>query len=323
MKAIVCDKYGSPDVLRLEEVPKPTPSDDEVLVKVHAASVNSADFELLRGKPWLIRLGGLRRPMHRILGSDIAGRVEAVGRNVKEFQPGDEVFGDISRSGWGGFAEYVCAPESALVAKPASLAFEEAAAVPQTAVMALQGLRQYGNIQTGQKVLINGAGGGVGSFAVQMVRSFGAEVTGVDSAMKLDMMASIGADHVIDYAKEDFTKNGKHYDLIIDCALHRSIRACKRALSPGGRYVMIGGSMTRVFGAMLVGRLVSPTKGKRMILLVHRPNKDLALIIEFLEAGKVVPVIDQRYTLLEVPEAVRYIEEGRSKGKLVITMGAL
>ena len=217
MKAIVCTKYGSPDVLQLKEVAKPIPEDNEVLVEVHAASVNDWDWGLLRGKPFLNRLlFGLLKPKIKILGSDIAGRVEAVGRNVKQFQPGDEVFGDISGCGWGGFAEYVCARENALALKPASMTFEEAAAVPQAAVLALQGLRDKGQIQPGQKVLINGAGGGVGTFAVQIAKSFGAEVTGVDSTRKLDMVRSIGADHVIDYTQEDFTQSGQRYDLILD-----------------------------------------------------------------------------------------------------------
>jgi NADPH:quinone reductase-like Zn-dependent oxidoreductase len=320
MKAIVCTKYGSPDVLQLKEVAKPIPEDNEVLVEVHAASVNDWDWGLLRGKPFLNRLlFGLLKPKIKILGCDIAGRVEAVGRNVKQFQPGDEVFGDISGCGWGGFAEYVCARENALALKPASMTFEEAAAVPQAAVLALQGLRK-GQIQPGQKALINGAGGGVGTFAVQIAKSFGAEVTGVDSTRKLDMVRSIGADQVIDYTQEDFTQSGQRYDLILDVAAYHSIFDYKRALSPRGIYVMVGGSTARIFQAMFLGPLISMTGSKKMGILMHKPNKDLAFMKELFEAGKVVPVIDGRYPLSEVPEALRYFGEGHAKGKIVITV---
>ena len=233
MKAIVYEKYGPPEVLQLEEVEKPTPEDDEVLVEIHAASVNSADMTMSRGEPFMVRLwSGLLKPKNTILGADIAGRVEAIGRNVKQFQPGDEVFGDISGCGWGGFAEYVSVPGNALALKPANMTFEEAAAVPQAAVVALQGLRDKGLIQPGQKVLINGASGGIGSFAVQIAKSFGAEVTGVCSTRNLDMVRSIGADQVIDYTQEDFTKSGQRYDLILDIAAKGSVSDYKHALSP-------------------------------------------------------------------------------------------
>ena len=322
MKAIVYTKYGPPDVLQLKEVVKPTPEDNEVLIKVHAASVNAWDWDLLRGTPFLNRLvvSGLLKPKHKILGADIAGRVEVVGRNVKQFQPGDEVFGDLSACGWGGFAEYVCASENALAMKPASMTFEEVAAVPQTAVMALQGLRDKGQIQPGQKVFINGAGGGVGTFAVQIAKSFGAEVTGVDSTRKLDMVRSIGADQVIDYTQEDFTKNEQRYDLILDTAAHRSIFDYKRALSPKGIYIMVGGSTAQMFQVMFLGPLISMTGSKKMGVLMLKPNKDLAFLKELLEAGKVVPVIDRRYPLSEVPEALRYLGEGHAQGKVVITL---
>jgi len=321
MKAIVYEKYGPPDVLHLKEVEKPTPKDNEVLIKVHAASVNSWDWGLLRGKPFVNRLMfGLLKPKIKILGVDIAGRVEAVGRNVKQFQPGDEVFGDISGCGWGGFAEYVCARENALALKPASMTFEEAAAVPQAAVLALQGLRDKRQIQPGQKVLINGAGGGAGTFAVQIAKSFGAEVTGVDSTSKLDMMRSIGADQVIDYTQEDFTKSEQRYDFILDFAAHHSIFDYKRALSPKGIYVMVGGSMARIFQAVFLGPLISMTGSKKMGILAHKPNKDLDFMKELFEAGKVVPVIDRRYPLSEVAEALRYFGEGHAKGKVVITL---
>ncbi len=318
MKAIIYTKYGLPDVLELKEVEKPTPKDNEVLVKVHAASINDWDWGLLRGKPFMNRLiFGLLKPKDKILGGDIAGRVEAVGRNVKQFQPGDEVFGDLSSCGFGAFAEYVCARENALVLKSASMTFEEAAAYPQAGVLALQGLRD--KIQKGQKVLINGAGGGAGTFAVQLAKSFGAEVTGVDSTRKLDMMRSIGADHVIDYTKEDFTKNGQCYDVILDFAAYHSIFDYKRALNPKGIYAMVGGSMARMFQVVFLGPLISMT-GKKMGILLHKANKDLVSMKELFEAGKVAPVIDRRYPLSEVAEALRYFGEGQARGKVVITM---
>ena len=321
MKAVVYQKYGSPDVLELKEVEKPTPKDNEVLIKVHAASVNDWDWGLLRGKPFMNRLFfGLLKPKIKTIGGDIAGRIEAVGRNVKKFQPGDEVFGDLSGCGFGGFAEYVCARENALVLKPASMTFEEVAAVPQAAVLALQGLRDKRQIQPGQKVLINGAGGGAGTFAVQIAKSFGAEVTGVDSTRKLDMVRSIGADQVIDYTQEDFTKNEQRYDLILDVAAYHSIFDYKRALSPKGIYVMVGGSTARIFQAMLLGPWISMTGSKKMGILAHKPNKDLAFMKELFEADKVVPVIDRRYPLSEVAEALRYFGEGHAQGKVVITL---
>ena len=322
MKAIVYHKYGSPDVLKLEEIQKPTPKDNEVLVKVHAASVNSWDWDLLRGKPFIVRLvgGGLLKPKKKILGCDVAGRVEAVGLNVKQFQPGDEVFGDISGCSWGGFAEYVCARENALAMKPASMTFEQAASIPQAAVMALQSLRDKGQTQPGQKVLINGAGGGVGTFAIQMAKSFGAEVTGVDSTRKLDMMRSIGADQVIDYTQEDFTHNGQCYDLILDVVGSRSIFDYKRALSPKGIYVMVGGSSALANQLLFLGPWISMIGSKKMSLLLHKANKGLAFLIELFETGKVVPVIDKRYPLSEVPEALRYFGEGHAQGKVVITV---
>jgi NADPH:quinone reductase-like Zn-dependent oxidoreductase len=322
MKAIVFEKYGPPDVLQLKEVEKPTPKDNEVLVRVHAASVNSWDWELLRGRPFLNRLlFGLFKPKIRILGIDIAGRVEAVGKNAKRFRPGDEVFGDLSGSGMGGFAEYVCARENALTPKPASMTFEEAAAIPHTAILALQGLRDKGHIKKGQKVLINGAGGGAGTFGVQIAKSFGAEVTCVDSPEKFDMLRSIGADRVIDYTQEDFTKDGPVYDLILDVVTYRSIFDYKRALAPKGINVMLGGgSWSRVYQSIFLGPIISMTGRKKMGILIHKPNKDLADIKEFFEAGKLKPVIDKRYTLSEAPEALRYLGEGHSQGKVVITV---
>jgi NADPH:quinone reductase-like Zn-dependent oxidoreductase len=322
MKAIVYQKYGSPDVLELKEVDKPTPKDDEVLIKVHAAAANAADWHLLRADPFLIRLvSGLLKPKNQRLGADVAGTVEGVGRNVTQFQLGDEVFGDISGCGFGAFAEYVSVPENVLALKPANISFEDAAAVPMAAVTALQGLRDKGQIQSGQKVLINGASGGVGTFAVQIAKSFGAEVTGVCSTAKMDIVRSIGADHVIDYTQEDFTQNGPRYDLILAANGYQSLSDYKRALSTEGIYVVSGGSMTQIFQGMLLGPLMSMTGSKKMGNLLARPNqKDLVFMKELLEAGKVVPVIDRRYPLSEVPEAIRYLEKGHALGKVVITV---
>jgi NADPH:quinone reductase-like Zn-dependent oxidoreductase len=317
MKAIVRTKYGSPDVLQLKEVEKPTPKDNEVLVKIHAASVNKADLYLLRGSLLRLMGGGLLKPKRKILGTDIAGRVEAVGRNVKQFQSGDEVFG----VGRGGFAEYVCAHEDALVLKPTNVTFEEAAAVPVAGITALQGLRK-GHVQPGQKVLINGASGGVGTFAVQIAKSFGAEVTAVCSTGKLDMVRSIGADHVIDYTQEDFTKSGQRYDLVIAANGYHSILGYRRALSPKGICVTTGGSMAQIFQAILLGPLISLIGGKKMgsMGIARLNQKDLVFLKELLEAGKLVPVIDRCYPLSEVAEAFRYFEEGHVKGKVIITL---
>ena len=324
MKAIVNTHYGSPDVLQLKEVARPTPKDNEVLVQVHAASVNAAELHLLRGKPFLMRLMGFGFliPKHTILGAAMAGRVEAVGRNVTQLQPGDEIFGDLTKCGWGAFAEYVCASEDALVLKPANVTFEQAAAIPLAAVTALQGLRAKGQIKLGQKVLINGAGGGVGTFAVQLAKAFGAEVTGECSTRNVDMVRSIGADQVIDYTQEDFTKNGQRYDFIFAVNGYHSIFDYKRALSPKGVYVMIGGSMAAMVQAMLLGPVISMTGRQKMGSMgVAKPNqKDLVFMKELLEAGKVVPVIDRRYPLGETAEAIRYLEAGHAQGKVVITV---
>jgi NADPH:quinone reductase-like Zn-dependent oxidoreductase len=323
MKAIVYTEYGSPDVLHLKDVEKPVPADDEVLVKVQAVSVNVADLHLLRADPFLIRLSsGFLTPKHTILGSDIAGRVEAVGSNVTQFKPGDEVFGDISACGWGGFAEYACVRENALVLKPTNLSFEQAAAVPMAAVTALQGIRHAGQMRPGQKALINGASGGVGTFAVQLAKAFGAEVTAVCSTRNLETARSIGADHVIDYTQEDFATNGQQYDLILAANGDRSISDYKRALSPTGVYVQTGGSMSQMTQAMIQGPWISMTGSKKMGNMgVAKPNqKDLAFMKELLESGKVRPVIDRCYPLNEVPEALRYLEAGHARGKVVITV---
>lgn len=324
MKAIVYTKYGSPDVLHLQEVEKPVPSDDDVLVKVYAAATNAADWHLLRGDPFLLRLAyGLLTPKYTIPGADIAGRVEAVGKNVKQFRPGDEVFGDISGCGWGGFAEYVCARENVLALKPAKSSFEEVAAVPMAAVTALQGLRDKGQIQAGQKVLINGASGGVGTFAVQIAKSFGAEVTGVCSPRNVAMVRSIGADRVIDYTQEDFTQNGQGYDLILAANGYHPLSDYQRALNPGGIYVATGGSMAQIFEPMLVGPFISMSGNKKISTLSATPNqKDLVFIKELVETGKIVPVIDRRYPLNETAEAFRYLEERHARGKVIITVAA-
>ncbi|MDH4295466.1 MAG: NAD(P)-dependent alcohol dehydrogenase [Cyclobacteriaceae bacterium] len=321
MKAAVYTKYGLTDVLELKDLEKPVPGDNEALVSVHAVSINDWDWGLLRGEPFMNRMiSGFLKPKIRILGSDIAGKIEAVGKYIKQFQVGDEVFGDLSGCGWGGFAEYVCAPESALALKPKRITFEAAAAIPQAGLLALQGLRDKMQIQPGQKVLINGAGGGAGSFAVQIAKSFGAEVTGVDSTEKLDLMHAIGADHTIDYTKEDFTKTSDRYDMILDFAAHRSIFNSRRALCPRGTYVMVGGSTPRIFQLMLLGPLISMMGSKKMSILRHKPNKDLNFMKALIAAGKVVPIIDKIYRLSEVPEALKYFGEGHAKGKVVITL---
>ena len=324
MKAIELTNYGSPDYFELKQVVKPTPKNNEVLVKVHAVSVNSWDWEILIGKPFVNRfMVGLLKPTRiKILGCDIAGRIEAIGENVKQFHVGDEVFGDISHCGWGGFAEYVCVRENAnaLALKPPSLTFEQAAAIPQAAVLALQGLRK-GKIDRAQKVLINGASGGVGSFAVPMAKSYETEVTGVCSTPKMDFVRSLGADHVIDYKQVDFTQKGEHYDLILDIKGYHSIFDYKRALSPNGIYVMVGGSSSLVNQLFLLGPWISMFGSRKMGLLLHKPNaNDLDYVKTLFEAGKITAVIDKRYPLSEVAEAIRYFGEGHAKGKVVITI---
>jgi len=323
VKAIVCTKYGPPDTLKLEEVPKPTPGDDEVLVKVLAASVNYSTVAYVTGKPPVIRLmgGGFLKPKYRIPGAEVAGQVEAVGRNVTQFQPGDEVFGDLSRCGRGAFAEFVSVPDTLFALKPANITFEEAATVTEAAIVALQCLRDHGKIKPGQKVLINGASGGIGTFAVQIAKSFGAEVTGVCGPGNLDMLRSIGADHVIDYTREDFSRNGQQYDLILAIKGSHSVFDYKRALNPGGIAVGVGGSTGQVFGMLLMGPVVTMMGSKKICGMINHVNqKDLYVMKELIEAGKVKPVIDKRYQLNEVAEAIRYYAEGHSRGKVVITV---
>jgi NADPH:quinone reductase-like Zn-dependent oxidoreductase len=320
MKAIVYDRYGPPEVLQFKEVEEPSPKENEVLVKVHAASVNYIDWQMLTGESIFLRLttGGLLKPKHKILGDDVAGRVETIGKYVKQFQPGDEVFGI---SNFDTFAEYVCVPENALMLKPTSMTFEEAAAIPEAAITALQGLRDKGQIQSGQKVLIIGASGGVGMFAVQIAKSFGAEVHGVCSTRKLDMVRSIGASQVIDYTQEDFTQNGQRYDLIFAVGGSYSILDYKRALNPDGIYVCAGGSMAQYFQGLLLGPLISMIGRQKLGSMLANPNQeDYAFLIELFEAGKVVPFIDRFFPLNETPEALRYCGEGHARGKVVITV---
>ena len=321
MKAMTFSRYGSPDVLQLRDLEKPTPKPDEVLIKIHAASINDWDWGILQGSSLVDRLmNGLFKPRIQILGCDVAGRVESVGESVKGFQAGDEVFGDLCACGFGGFAEYVCARESALALKPPSMTFEQAAAIPQAAMLAVQGLRDVGNLQPGQTLLINGAGGGVVTFALQIAKLYGVEVTAVDGSMKLDLLRSLGADHVIDYVQEDFTKRGQRYDLILDVKTNRPISDYARVLNPGGVYVTVGGSMLRLLQAFCLGPWISRIHQKRIRIVVLKPNKDLAYVKELFEAGKLMPVIDGPYPLWEVPEALRRFGGGHHQGKVIISL---
>lgn len=325
MKAIQYTEYGSPDVLQLKEVEKPTPNEDEVLIRIHAASLNAYDWHFLTADIFLIRLmgGGLLKPKDPRLGADMAGRIEAVGRNVKRFQPGDEVFGRVK----GALAEYACAPESSLALKPINASFEQAAALPMAAITALQGLRDEGQIQAGQKVLIHGASGGVGTFAVQIAKSFGAEVTAVCSTRNLEQARSIGADHVIDYTRDDFTKNGEFYDLILVANGNRSIHEYKRSLKPNAICVLVGGgsgSIVSLLMGMLLGWWISKTEGKKIGSFLAKINQeDLTYVKELLESSEVKPVIDRRYPLSESAEALRYLGEGHARGKIVITLAEM
>jgi len=324
MKAIVCSKYGSPDVLQLQEVAKPAPKEDEVLIRVQAASINSRDWRLMRANPFFIRLvpGGFLQPKNKILGADVAGRVEAIGSNVKQFKPGDEIFGYLpSATGRGTFTEYVCAKENAITLKPANLTFEQAAAVPVAAMTALQGIRDNGNIQPGQKVLINGASGGVGTFAVQIAKAFGAEVTAVCSTRNLEMVRSLGVDHVIDYKVEDFTQNGQQYDLILAVNGYHPISDYLKALKPEGTFVVAGGSMLQLIqAASNKKRNANTGRQKTYIATLVQTQKDLNFIKELLESGKVIPVIDGCYPLSETPEAFWYFEIVHPRGKVVISV---
>jgi NADPH:quinone reductase-like Zn-dependent oxidoreductase len=323
MKAIVQTVYGAPSVLQLAEVNLPIVPDDGVLVRVQASSVNAGDWHLMRGDSLIVRLmfGGLRKPKIKTLGMDVAGIVEAVGRSVTQFKPGDAVFGDMSESGFGTFAEYVCAPEAVLVHKPANISFEVAATVPVAGVSALQALRDYGQIQPGQKVLINGASGGVGSFAVQIAKAYGAEVTAVCSKAKIDRVKSIGADHIIDYTQTDITQTGQQFDLILDAAAYRSVFDYLPSLTKHGTYVLIGGSIARIFQTMFLGSWLTKTRSQNVKLLMAKPNqKDLITLKEMLETGKITPMLDRTYPLSEVPTAIHQLEQRQVTGKIAIVI---
>jgi NADPH:quinone reductase-like Zn-dependent oxidoreductase len=322
MKAIICKKYGSPrDVLHIQEVPKPTPRDNQALVKIHAASVNAADVEIIRGA-WSMRMQGPLRPRHKIPGSDVAGVIEGVGTNVTKFKPGDEVFGDTFMAGFGAFAEYKCVPEKELYFKPKGMTFEQASCYPQSGLIALQGLRNKHPVKPEHKVLINGAGGGMGTFAIQIAKYYGAEVTAVDHTSKMDMLRSIGADHVMDYTKEDYTKTGKTYDLILDVVAHRSVKDYAGALSDNGNFVVVGGSRRTIFKVLILGSRATRNTNKKMGLNDWNSDKreDMKFLFERFADGSVEPVIDRIYPLKDVPEAYRYLEDKHVKGKLVITM---
>ncbi len=306
-------------MLQIKEIEKPSPKDNEVLIKVHAVSINDWDFGLLEGDFVNRLINGLLKPKRKILGSDIAGRIEAVGKNVTQFKTGDEVYGDLSGY-WGGFAEYTCALENSLALKPSAMSFEEAAAIPQAAMLAVQGLIDQGKIRPGQKLLINGAGGGVGTFALQIAKLYGVETTAVDSTGKLDMLRSMGFDHVIDYTRVDFTKNGQCYDLILDAKTNRSMFAYTRALCPNGIYVTVGGSMGRLLQALILGPLITMFSKKQIRIVALKTNKDLLYMNELFEAGKVKPVIDGPYKLNEFAEAFRLFGKAEHKGKVVISL---
>lgn len=324
MKAIVYTEYGSANVLRLIEVEKPTPKDDQVLIEIYAASANPLDWHMMRAEPFLVRLdNGFLKPKNPKLGADVAGRVVAIGQNITKFQIGDEVFGELSASGLGGFAEFACINENLVVLKPSNLSFEAAAAVPVAAITALQGLRDTGQIKTGQDVLINGASGGVGTFAVQIAKSYGAKVTGVCSTRNMEMVRSIGADHVIDYSQEDFTRGEQRYDLIFDAVGNRSVSDYKQALKPKGICSVAGFStLSHLFQVMLLGGWVSRTKAQKIGLMgTAKPNqKDLLVLKELLETNKIVPVIDRTYPLSQVADAIAYLEQGHARGKVIITV---
>lgn len=324
MKAIIAERYGMPDVLKFMDVEKPIPNDDQVLVNVHAASLNMFDWHLLTADIFLVRLNmGLFKPKNRIPGADVAGRVEAVGKNVTQFKVGDEVYGDLAASGCGSFAEYVAVPEKALALKPFNLAFEEAAAFPMAAVTALQGLRDAGKIQPGHKVLIQGASGGVGSFAVQIAKAFGAEVTAVCSTRNIEQAHSLGADHIIDYTREDFAKNGKQYDLIFAANGYRKLEEYKNSLSPKGIYVMAGGATKQIFEALLRGSFLSEKDGRKLGAFTAEPKQaDLIYLKGLAEAGKIKPVIDKSYPLSETAQALRYLGEGHARGKVILTVAS-
>lgn len=322
MNAMIYTRYGLPDQLSLATLEQPVPTDDQLLVRVHAAAVNAGDWHLLTGTPWPVRAAyGFWKPKHTVLGSDVAGRVEAMGKNVTQFQIGDEVFGDLSSHGFGGFAEVVCADARAFVHKPSQLSFEEASAAPSAAVTALQGLRDIGKLQAGQRVLINGASGGVGTFALQIAKALGAEVTAVCSTKKMEMARSLGADQVIDYTQTDVMNSAQRYELILDVAAYRSFLGYRRLLKPSGRYVIVGGSMMRVLQVALQGAALNQFGSRRFLNVLVKPNgADLLVIKALLETGKIKSIVERCYPLLELPEALGYLGAGHARGKLVIKL---
>jgi NADPH:quinone reductase-like Zn-dependent oxidoreductase len=321
MKAIVLKKYGSPEVLQINDVAKPAPGAREVLVKIHATAVNDYDWSMVRGKPYLYRLiFGMLKPKQQIPGMELAGTIEALGARVTSFKVGDAVYGDISGHGFGSFAEYICIDEKALTRKPGKMSFEEAASIPHATMLAVQGLRDAGKIRQGQKVLINGAGGGVGTFGLQIAKLYDAEVTGVDTGDKLKMMQALGFDHIIDYKREDFTKNGQPYDLILDTKTNRSPFAYLRSLAPGGTYVTVGGNPSQLFQLLCLKPWIARFSKKSLHIVALKPNQDLDYINRLFEAGKLKCIIDGPYSLEEVPAAIRYFGEGRHSGKVVISV---
>ncbi|MGB5528521.1 MAG: NAD(P)-dependent alcohol dehydrogenase [Ignavibacteriaceae bacterium] len=321
MKAIICTKYGPPEVLQLKEVEKPTPKENEVLVKVIATAVNDYEWSMVRGKPYLYRLMfGIIKPKRKIPGMELAGIIEELGTNATSFKVGDAVYGDISGYGFGSFAEYISINEKALKLKPGKMNFEQAASIPHASMLAVQALIDIGQVQKGEKILINGAGGGFGTFGLQIAKLYNTEVTGVDTGDKLEMMKSIGFDHVIDYKKENFTKNGQRYDLILDAKTNRSTFDYLRSLSPNGRYVTVGGFISRLLQAFFLGSIIRRFSKKNIRIVALKPNKDLDYINELFKEGKIKPVIDGPYKLSEVPEAIRHFGEGKHKGKVVITL---
>lgn len=320
MRAIQYTRYGGPEVLQLVEKEKPSPGKGELLVRVKAASINSWDYDMIRGKPWFVRMWGVIKPKFTIPGADIAGVVESVGSAVTRFRPGDEVFGDLSDSGWGGFAEYAIVPERSVALKPGDISFEEAASLPQAGLMALQGIRDKGAVRSGQSILINGAGGGVGTFGVQLARLYGAEVTAVDSGPKLPALTSLGADHVIDYTRQDYTNTEIRYDLIIDVVADKSLTAYKRVLKPGGQFVMIGGTPSSVMQAIVFGPWASRGGDKTIGILSYATNNGLDDIAGLCKDGKIRPVIDKTFSLAECPAAIRYYASEAAIGKVVIAI---
>ena len=321
MKAFVFTKYGSPEVLRLKKIAKPTPKENEVLVRIRATAINDYDWSMIRGKPYMYRLlFGLLKPKHQIPGMELAGTIEAVGANVKSFEFGDAVYGDISEYGFGSFAEYVCIDEKALVHKPPEMSFEEAAAISHAAMLAVQGLVDIGKIEKGMRVLINGAGGGMGTFGLQIAKLYNAEVTGVDTGNKLKMMKKLGFDHIVDYKKEDFTKKKEQYDLILDAKTTRPTYRYLKVLKPNGNYVSVGGYLNQIFLLIILKPLISLISTKSVHMVALKPNKDLDYINQLFAEGKIKPIIDGPYKLSEVPDVMHYFGEGKHEGKIIVSI---